>query len=197
VGTGGEDAVAEHTTAELLQDRLTENGLVRVLSRQDVSPNIVKELPLEEAARLIQQSFAPSPRGSTKKAKKAVKAKKAKKVKKAKRAKKSAKKSAKKKNGGPVRQKPSSQPRYWLRVKRELHILLCTNDKKYASIRRHLGSEGKATQAFITSSITTAVVPFAGASATIIGPLVTIGLIALLRVGTNAWCAGQIELGTS
>jgi hypothetical protein len=41
----------ELTAAELLQDRLTEFGLVRVLSRQDVSPEIVKELPLEEAAR--------------------------------------------------------------------------------------------------------------------------------------------------
>ena len=86
-----------------------------------------------------------------------------------------------------------SQPRYWQRVKKELHILLCTTDWKYTSIRQHLGSEGKATQAFIASSITGAIVPFVGASATVIGPLVTIGLIALLRVGTNAWCAGQIE----
>jgi hypothetical protein len=187
--------LTEKTTAELLQDRLTEHGLVRVLSRQDVSPDIVKELPLDEAARLVQQSFVPSPvarpaKKSAKKsgAKKVAKAKKSKKAAKAKKSKKAAKK-----NGGPPRAKPAPHRKYWLRVKRELHLLLCTNDRKYASVRRNLGTEGKATQAFIASSITTAVVPFAGASATIIGPLVTIGLIALLRVGTSAWCAGQIE----
>jgi hypothetical protein len=33
------------------------------------------------------------------------------------------------------------QPNYWKRVKRELHILICTNDKKYETLRRHIGKE--------------------------------------------------------
>jgi hypothetical protein len=56
-----------------------------------------------------------------------------------------------------------------------------------------VGASAKRRRTFIAFSITGAIVPFVGASATVIGPLVTIGLIALLRVGTNAWCVGQIE----
>jgi hypothetical protein len=38
------DLAEELTAAELLQDRLTEFGLVRVLSRQDVSPSDREEI---------------------------------------------------------------------------------------------------------------------------------------------------------
>jgi D-alanyl-D-alanine carboxypeptidase len=197
----------EPTAAELLQERLTERGLVRVLAQQDVAPEIVKEVPLEEAAQLIQQSFAPSsaprPTKKAKKAKapvkKAKKAKAPKKVKMAKKAKKAKKaKFASKKSSGPTRRVTKGQPRrrYWQRVKRELHILLCTNDKKYSSLRRLFGKESQNTQAFIASSITSGITPYVGggAPAAMIAPLVTLGLIALLRVGTNAWCAGQTDI---
>lgn len=174
----------EATTAEVLQNRLTEHGLVRVLARQDVDPTIVKLVPLEKAARQIQQGFAPPRR---------VVVKRYKKVRAAKKAKKSAPrpKSAVKKASGPP--PAAAQPNYWLRVKRELHILLCTSEKKYAAIRRQIGKQGTATQLFLATSIAAAIAPFVGASATLIGPLVTLGLISLVRVGTNAWCAGHIE----
>jgi hypothetical protein len=84
------------------------------------------------------------------------------------------------------------QPNYWGRVKRELHLLICTNDKKYAALRKHLGKEDNTTQVAIISSISLTVAAYIGAAAAIVGPLVTLGLLALLQVGKNAWCAGEI-----
>jgi hypothetical protein len=85
------------------------------------------------------------------------------------------------------------QPNYWKRIKHELHLLVCTDDKKYAPLRKHLGKEGRSTQVAIVSSISAAIGAIIGASAAVIGPFVTLGLMALLQVGTNAWCAGQLE----
>jgi hypothetical protein len=85
------------------------------------------------------------------------------------------------------------QPNYWKRVTKELHLLVCTDDKKYATLRKHLGKEGKATQIAIVSSISAGTGACIGSSATVIGPFVTLGLMLLLQVGTNAWCAGQFE----
>jgi hypothetical protein len=85
------------------------------------------------------------------------------------------------------------QPNYWKRVKRELHLLVCTKDKKYAMLRKHLGKEGNATQMAIVTSISAGIGAYIGVSAAILGPFVTLGLMALVQVGANAWCAGQME----
>ena len=42
-------------TAAILQDRFTEYDLVRALSRQDISPELVRVLSIDEAARLLQR----------------------------------------------------------------------------------------------------------------------------------------------
>jgi hypothetical protein len=182
--------MAEELTAEILQDKLTENGLVRALSRQDISPELVRRLSVDEAARLLQRDMLYL--GSTPKT-----AKKAKKVKMAKKAKKAKKKMAKKakkarsdgpRTGGNARQ---VQPNYWKRVKRELHILICTNDRKYETLRKYIGKEGKTTQVALVSTISASIGACLGMAATVIGPFVTLALMALLQVGTNAWCAGQ------
>jgi hypothetical protein len=172
--------MAERSTASILQNTLTEYGLSRTLARQDVSPQFVREVSLEVAARHLQRRL--THRGVAKKAKKEsgkkvpVYAPRAKKTKKVARS--------------AVRQ---VQPNYWKRVKHELHLLVCTNDRKYATLRKHLGKEGRTTQVAIVSSISAAIGAIIGASAAVIGPFVTLGLMALLQVGTNAWCAGRIE----
>ncbi len=83
------------------------------------------------------------------------------------------------------------QPNYWVRVKRELHILICTNDAKYRSIRRLLGKESRLTQTAIVSSVGGAIGAQVGAEAMIIGPFVTLGFLAFLQVGKEAWCSGE------
>src|SRR5258705_833483 len=71
-----EGKVAEESTAELLRENLTEYGLVRILAREAIAPELVRKLPAEEAARAVQRAKAPlgtGPRGA-KKAKKSKKA---------------------------------------------------------------------------------------------------------------------------
>jgi hypothetical protein len=180
----GRGNLAEVSTAKILQEHLTERGLVRILASQDVAPQIVRYMSAEEAARQLQRELRRPPPM----------------VKKAKKAKKSAKKGSYKR----VKAKKASahsasgravvrqvQPNYWARVKRELHILICTNDTKYQSIRRLLGKESRLTQTAIVSSIGGAIGAYIGAAATIVGPFVTLGLLALLQVGKEALCSGE------
>jgi hypothetical protein len=185
--------MAEASTAEILQDRLTENGLVRTLARQDISPDLVRMVSIEEAGQLLQRGMLYP--GSTHKT-----AKKAKKVKKAKKAKKASyyygrpvKKSSKKQTGKAISKSGTIRraPNYWKRIKKELHILVCTNDPKYRTLRGHIGKESRTTQAAIVSTISIGIASQIGFAATVIGPFVSLGLMALLELGTNAWCAGQ------
>jgi hypothetical protein len=169
------------STAAILQDKLTEYGLLRTLSQQDVSPELVRMLSIDEAARLLQRGMLYP--GSTPKT-----AKKAKKVKAAKKSKKVRSDASRKVGSSGVRQ---VQRNYWKRVKRELHILICTNDRRYETLRRYIGKESKTTQIALVSTISASIGAYLGMAATVVGPFVTLGLMALLQVGTNAWCAGQ------
>jgi hypothetical protein len=185
-------------TAEILQKNLTEYGLVRILAREDIAPELVRKFPVEEAVRAVQRSMRPpSTRpGSVKYAKKAKKSKSARRAKKSLYSK--PPKAMKKKSAARPTKKLKSragvfpvQPNYWRRVKTELHTLICTDHPKYASVRQQLG-KGK-TQTAIVMTIGATIGATVGISATVIAPFVTLGLIALVRVGTNAWCAGQFD----
>ncbi len=172
--------MAERSTAATLQGELTEHGLARALGRQDISPELVRQLTIEEAARVVQRSILGP--GPTPKAKKAARKKTAYVLK------------AKKTKKAVARKAVSSavhvvRPNYWKRVKNELHVLICTNDARYAALR--IGKESKTTQVAIVASIAGTIGAYIGVAAAIVGPFVTLGLMALLQVGTNAWCAGQ------
>jgi hypothetical protein len=71
--------VAEASTAALLRQNLTEYGLVRILAREDIAPELFHELPVEDAARMIQRSMHSAGAGRIK-YKKVNRAKKSKKV---------------------------------------------------------------------------------------------------------------------
>jgi hypothetical protein len=95
-----EKKMAAPSTARVLQDRLTERGLARSLAKQDVSPQLVHVLSIEQAARAsAKRSMGHSkpPRASVKK-------------------------TAHKAPTGRVFVR-RVQPNYWRRVKKELHIL--------------------------------------------------------------------------
>jgi hypothetical protein len=188
--------MTERSTAAVLQDKLTEHGLARTLGRQDVSPQLVRELTIEEAARVVQRSILGP--GSTPRAAKAMRKKSAKNVYKAKKSKKApyagrAMKSKKADASGMSARSATLvvRPNYWKRVKNELHVLICTNNRRYAALRKHLGKEGNTTQVAVITSIAAAIGSYIGIAAPVIGPFVTLGLMALLQIGKNAWCAGQ------
>jgi hypothetical protein len=105
-----------------------------------------------------------------------------------KRVKKSAKKAARKSASKVTAQRRS---RFWQRVNREVHILVCTDEKKYENLRKQIGKQTRVTQFSLVSSITTAIGVYLGVAASLIAPFVTLALMALLQIGKNAWCAGQ------
>jgi hypothetical protein len=81
------------------------------------------------------------------------------------------------------------QLNYWNRVKRELHLLLCTKDKKYAALRRQLRSKGGHTQMVLVGTISASVGSSLGLGAGAVVPLAALCLIAALRVGVEAYCS--------
>jgi hypothetical protein len=177
--------MAGKSTAAILQNKLTEYGLARTLARHDVSPQLVRVMSVDDAARLLQRSMRPP--GSASKAPKSAVKKSASGARPLK-AKKGRSEPPKKARAAVKRQ---VQPNYWKRVQRELRILLCTNDQKYASLRKHIGKNSKATQVALVSAISGSIGAYMGVAAAVISPFVTLGLMTLLQVGKNAWCAGQ------
>jgi hypothetical protein len=81
----------------------------------------------------------------------------------------------------------------WSRIKKEIHILICTNDKKYADVRKQLRVESGATQTIVVTSISLAVATQIGVAAAAIVPLVAVALYAAARLGTEAYCGGSEE----
>lgn len=88
--------------------------------------------------------------------------------------------------------KPQVKPNYWELVKREFHVFLCTRNKKYAKLRSQLTKASHPTQTAVVATIAAAVAASLGVVAGAIVPLVALCLLALLRVGKEAFCAGQM-----
>jgi hypothetical protein len=82
----------------------------------------------------------------------------------------------------------------WERVKNEIHILLCTDDTKYAELRRKLSIKGSYTPTLIVDMISVAVGANVGAAAVAVVPLVALCLFGVLQVGKNAYCLGFWEV---
>ena len=85
------------------------------------------------------------------------------------------------------------EPRFSARVRKEIHILLCTNDKKYAPLRKGMQAIAKRrSQTAIVSGLSVVIAPYVGiATAALITPVVAMVLLGSLEVGINAWCAGK------
>lgn len=89
----------------------------------------------------------------------------------------------------------ASWPAYWEQLKAEFRLLLCTRDRKYAALRRELRAKGKKSQATIVSLIAAAVASRFGVAAGVLVPFCALCLIAVLRLGREAFCAsGKLEL---
>jgi hypothetical protein len=84
-----------------------------------------------------------------------------------------------------------SPERFWLLVKKELHLLICTNHKKYASLRRSLSPwTGQKSQLAYVSAIASGLAPHVGVlTSTILTPLSAICILATIHVGREVLCA--------
>jgi len=76
----------------------------------------------------------------------------------------------------------------WFNICREIYLLVCTDDRKYKDLREKFSSEKTLATAFIVSSISTSIGAALGFVATTVTPFVVLCLIALVRIGKEAWC---------
>jgi hypothetical protein len=79
---------------------------------------------------------------------------------------------------------------YWTRLKQEFVIFLCTEDKKYADLRRKIDSAGTKSQTTIVSMIAAAVAINVGLAAGALVPFCALLMLGMVRIGKNAFCGG-------
>jgi hypothetical protein len=86
--------------------------------------------------------------------------------------------------------KPVKLGELWKRVKDEFDTLLCTNDRRYASFRRKLKAYSKHGETAIVSTIAAAVAKDVGVEAGVLTQFCALLLLAVLKVGKEAYCEG-------
>jgi hypothetical protein len=77
---------------------------------------------------------------------------------------------------------------YWLELKREFYILLCTKDRKYSAIRSQFKKKSSGATTTIVGMISATMASQLGAAVGIMTPLVALLLYSALKVGVNSWC---------
>ena len=80
-------------------------------------------------------------------------------------------------------------PDYWEQLKKEFILLICTKDKKYSSLRKKLSTSADKSQTAIVSTIAAAMAASFGVAMGILVPFCAMILLALLRIGKEAFCA--------
>lgn len=78
----------------------------------------------------------------------------------------------------------------WPNIRREFHLLFCTEDPKYAEVREELRASGARAQTIVLAVVTAAVASSLGIAAAAITPFCALSLLALVRLGKEALCAG-------
>lgn len=79
-------------------------------------------------------------------------------------------------------------PGYWDACKNEFRIFLCTDDDKYATVRRELRKHAGKSQTVLVGTISAAIGATVGVVAGALTPLVALCLIVALKIGKEAYC---------
>jgi hypothetical protein len=77
---------------------------------------------------------------------------------------------------------------YWFALKAELHLLLCSDDPKYSSLKNSIKAHGKRSQTAIISAIAVFVGAHLGVEAGVITPYCALLLQFSVKVGKEAFC---------
>ncbi|MEP6872576.1 MAG: hypothetical protein ABI939_12110 [Anaerolineaceae bacterium] len=84
---------------------------------------------------------------------------------------------------------------YWHAVKTEMHLFLCTDDKRYRELWKRIDAvEGKGTTALV-GVIATFLTATVGAPATLIAGFVAVCLYGIGKVGKEAYCRYSDQRG--
>ena len=74
----------------------------------------------------------------------------------------------------------------WSRVKKEFKLLVCGSDKKYADLRKQLHRQSGQVTITIVSLISSTLGNVIGATAAVISPIISLLLLATVRIGVAA-----------
>jgi hypothetical protein len=77
---------------------------------------------------------------------------------------------------------------FWRACRAELYSLFCTNDRKYEDLRKRIYSTGGKAETVVVSTIAAAVAGTAGLVAGALVPFCAVCLIAVAKVGREAFC---------
>jgi hypothetical protein len=80
-------------------------------------------------------------------------------------------------------------------MKDEFKLLICTDDARYADLRKKIESSGDKSQTAIVAMIAAGVAAYVGVAAGVLVPFCALLLLASVRVGKNAYCAGLLPEG--
>ncbi|WP_156398802.1 hypothetical protein [Methylobacterium sp. Leaf469] len=84
---------------------------------------------------------------------------------------------------------------YWHRLKAEIRKLLCTNDKRYAELRRRMTQTRNVAEKVGVPAIAAAMASHVGLEVALITPFVSLLLVLIGQIGIGAWCAGDSDQG--
>lgn len=82
-------------------------------------------------------------------------------------------------------------PRYWSQLKAEFHKLLCSDDRKYESLRKDITRKGAKLGQPIVYSISGAMASQFGITAGVMVPFCAMILLAIAKMGKEAYCAAS------
>lgn len=88
-----------------------------------------------------------------------------------------------------VVQLDNTKRKYWASVKHEIELLICTKDKKYTELRKKLSVAVKHSEVSAVAMISATLASILGVAVGVISGLVAVVLFAIVKIGTNAYCA--------
>ena len=77
---------------------------------------------------------------------------------------------------------------FWAAVRAEFRTFLCTNDRKYAALKRELNAKRKRSSVVVLTLISAALAEHVGTAAGVIVPFCALCLAATVRIGVQAYC---------
>ena len=87
------------------------------------------------------------------------------------------------------RRRRKTPPNLWQRVQDEFYTLVCTDDTKYAQLRREILSHARRSKGPIIAGIAGTIATTLHVTLAVISPMVVSLLLMLLRLGKEAYCS--------
>jgi hypothetical protein len=88
-----------------------------------------------------------------------------------------------------VKQLDAAKAAYWVHVKREIRILVCTSDTRYDDLRKRIKNIEPLGKQAIVAIVAATIGSSLGVAAGAISALVAVALFAVVKIGVNAFCA--------